>query len=125
MTDHGTFHWNELMTRDAKKACDFYAKTLGWTFDDMPMPDGVYHVAKQGDRPVGGVFEMKGPRFEGLPPNWFAYIAVDDVDRRLAGAKQAGAQVLREPFEIEGVGRIVIIKDPTGAAIGWITPATR
>lgn len=122
MADHGTFYWNELMTREPAKACDFYAKTLGWRFEDMPMPDGVYHVAKQGDRPVAGLFEMKGERFEGVPPHWFAYVAVDDVDQRLAAAKQAGAQVLREPFEVEGVGRIAILKDPTGAAIGWITP---
>jgi predicted enzyme related to lactoylglutathione lyase len=125
MADHGTFYWNELMTREPEKACDFYGKTLGWRFEDMAMPDGVYHVAKQGDRPVGGVFEMKGERFEGLPPHWFAYIAVDDVDQRLAVARQAGAQVLREPFEVEGIGRIAILKDPTGAAIGWITPVSR
>ena len=123
MTDHGTFHWNELMTRDPGKACDFYARTLGWRFEEMPMPDGVYRVAKLGDRPVAGVFEMKGGQFDHVPPNWFAYIAVDDVDRRLAAAKDAGAEVLREPFDIEGVGRIVIIQDPEGAAIGWMTPA--
>ena len=128
MTDHGTFCWNELMTRDPKTACEFYAKALGWRFEDMPMPHmpaGVYRVAKQGDRPVAGVFEMKGKEFEGLPSHWFAYIAVDDVDQRFCAAKQAGAQVLREPFEVAGVGRIVILKGPVGAAIGWMTPATR
>jgi predicted enzyme related to lactoylglutathione lyase len=26
---HGTFYWNELMTRDAEKAKTFYADTLG------------------------------------------------------------------------------------------------
>jgi hypothetical protein len=31
----------------------------------MPMPDGVYRFAKQADRPVAGVFEMKGKHFEG------------------------------------------------------------
>lgn len=124
MSDHGTFYWNELMTRDPETACDFYARTLGWRFEEMPMADGgVYRVAKEGDRPVAGVFDTKGRDFEGLPPHWFAYIAVDDVDRRLAAAEQAGAKVLRPPFEVEGVGRVVIIKDPVGAAVGWMTPA--
>ena len=40
MADHGTFYWNELMTRDAEKAKAFYGATLGWTFDAMPMPEG-------------------------------------------------------------------------------------
>ena len=38
MTAHGTFHWNELMTHDVAKAKTFYAQTLGWTFEDVPMP---------------------------------------------------------------------------------------
>jgi predicted enzyme related to lactoylglutathione lyase len=70
------------------------------------------------------VFEMKGQHFEGVPTHWFAYLAVDDVDQRLAAAKAAGAEVLREPFEVEGVGRIAIIRDPVGAAIGWMTPSS-
>jgi len=122
MIDHGIFHWNELNTHEPKKACDFYARTLGWRFEEMPMPDGVYRVAKQGDRPVAGVFEMKGKFFENMPEHWFAYIAVDDIDKRLAAAKEAGAQVIREPFEVEGVGRIAILRDAVGAAIGWMTP---
>jgi predicted enzyme related to lactoylglutathione lyase len=35
MADHGTFYWNELMTRDAEKAKAFYAATLNWTFEAM------------------------------------------------------------------------------------------
>jgi uncharacterized protein len=37
MAAHGTFNWNELMTRDVAKAKAFYGATLGWTFSDMPM----------------------------------------------------------------------------------------
>ena len=39
MAEHGTFYWNELDTHDPKAACAFYGKALGWTFDEMPMPD--------------------------------------------------------------------------------------
>ena len=56
MSDHGTFHWNELNTRDTEKAKRFYRETLGWTFDDMPMDFGTYWVAKAGDKIVGGLF---------------------------------------------------------------------
>lgn len=34
---HGSFCWNELMTHDAQRAKKFYADTIGWTFDPMPM----------------------------------------------------------------------------------------
>ncbi len=35
---HGTFYWNELMTRNVARAKKFYADTIGWSFDGMPMP---------------------------------------------------------------------------------------
>jgi predicted enzyme related to lactoylglutathione lyase len=68
---------------------------------------------------------MNGPQFEGIPPNWFAYIAVDDVDARMKNATAAGAALVRPIFEVPGVGRIAIIKDPIGAAVGWITPTSQ
>ena len=123
MTAHGTFHWNELMTRDARKAKDFYGKTLGWTFDDMPMPGMTYTIIKAGDAMAGGIMEMGGPDFEGVPEHWMSYIAVDDVDKRVAALKKAGGSVMREPFDVPEVGRIAIVADPGGAAQGWMTPS--
>jgi predicted enzyme related to lactoylglutathione lyase len=123
MTEHGTFHWNELNTRDVEKAKTFYEKTIGWTFEGMPMPNGTYWVAKAGDKMVGGVFDMNAMGLpKEIPEHWMSYLAVDDVDKRLELAKKAGATVLREPFDVPGTGRIAILKEPGGAAIGWMTP---
>jgi predicted enzyme related to lactoylglutathione lyase len=122
MWSHGTFYWNELNTHDAEKAKKFYSETLGWTFDGMPMPDGTYWVAKMGDTPVGGVFTMSDPMFKDMPEHWFAYIAVDDLPARLKKLTAAGGKVMREPFDVPGVGVIAIVQAPTGAAMGWMTP---
>ena len=59
----------------------------------------------------------------GTPPHWMSYLAVDDVDARVAKAKAAGGAVLHEPFDVPGVGRIAILRDGGNAVIGWITPA--
>ena len=124
MATHGMFHWNELMTRDLQKSKDFYAKTLGWTFEDVPMPgDTTYTIIRQGEDMVGGMFQMEGEMFEGVPEHWFAYIAVDDVDKRVELLKAEGGAVMREPFDVETVGRIAIVQDPGGAGSGWMTPA--
>jgi predicted enzyme related to lactoylglutathione lyase len=122
MAEHGTFYWNELMTRDAEAAKRFYAETIGWSFDGMPMPDGTYWIVKMGDKPVGGLIDVSK-----MPGNmqeaWMPYLAVDDIDARLEKARAAGATVIREPFDIEGVGRIAILQQPGGGMVGWMTPA--
>ena len=122
MWSHGSFYWNELMTRDSDRAKAFYADTIGWGFDGMPMGETTYWVAKMGDKSVGGVFEMKGPQFDAVPEHWMSYLAVDDIDARLATAIKAGAAAIRQPFDVPDVGRIAILREPGSAVIGWITP---
>jgi predicted enzyme related to lactoylglutathione lyase len=121
---HGHFYWNELMTRDVESAKSFYGDVIGWTFEAMEMADGgTYFIAKDGDTSIGGMFDMKGPDFEGMPPHWFSYISVDDVDARVDKALSAGATLKRPLFDVPGVGRIALIVQPDGAAVGWMTPA--
>ena len=43
---HGTFCWNELMTRDTGKAAKFYAELLGWEPVDSGMPGMQYTIFK-------------------------------------------------------------------------------
>jgi uncharacterized protein len=122
MAAHGTFGWRELMTNDVAKAKAFYGATLGWTFDDMPMQSGAtYTLAHSGAAMVAGMMNMTGHTPPGVPPHWFNYIEVDDVDHRVALVAENGGTVLRPPFNIPNVGRIAILSDATGAAIGLMT----
>ena len=57
------------------------------------------------------------------PSNWFTYIAVDDVDARAKTAVAAGAELMMPLFGVPAVGRIGLLKDPTGAIAGWMTPS--
>ena len=119
---HGAFMWNELMTADVEKAKSFYAKTIGWTMEEMKMPSGSYWIAKAGGTPVAGLMNMTGMVPPGTPPHWFSYIEVDDVDRRAKDVTANGGKVHREPFDIPDVGRIAIVADATGAMVGIMTP---
>jgi len=127
MWQHGHFHWNELMTHDAEAAKTFYGDIIGWTFNGMPDPQGgTYWIGMDGERPAGGIFDLNGKKeFEGLPPQWMSYLAVDDVDARVEAATKAGAKVVQPAMDIPGVGRIVMIQDAGGAVIGWMTPASQ
>ncbi len=123
MASHGEFHWNELMTDEVEAAKVFYAETLGWTYDAFPMGEMTYWVCMSNGKPVGGIMPLTGVALDGAGPHWFSHIAVDDVDARAATAKASGGEIVREPFDIPGVGRVAIILDATGAGVGMITPA--
>jgi predicted enzyme related to lactoylglutathione lyase len=124
MWTNGSFYWNELMTRDAEKAKQFYGAALGWTFEPMESADSpTYWVAKSADQPVAGILTMQGPDFEDATEGWFAYVAVADLSTALARATTAGGEVIREPFDVPGVGRIAIVNDNAGISMGWMTPS--
>ena len=93
----------------------------------MPMAQGGTYWVCQGRRPAAWrhLRHQRRAAARRRPAHWFAYISVDDVDARVAKATAAGAELLRPLFDVPGVGRIAILKDPTGAAIGWITPTAR
>lgn len=122
MWAHGNFYWNELLTRDAEKAKKFYADTIGWAFEAMPMEKGTYWLARLDGKPVGGIFPINAPEFNGVPECWMSYLAVDDVDARVKHAATAGAKLMKGPFDVPNVGRIAMLQEPGGAGIGWITP---
>ena len=123
-TEHGTFCWNELMTRDVERAKKFYARhhRLELQVDVDAHGGGTYWCAMQGGKPVAGIFPLSSPEFDGVPEGWMSYLAVDDVDKRTAKATAAGAKLMRPIFDVPDVGRIAILTEPGGAGVGWMTP---
>ena len=115
---HGTFCWNELVTRDPEKAHKFYSELIGWDIVDSGMEGMQYHIAKAGEAQVAGMMPMP-PEAKEVPSHWMAYITVDDVDGAAEKAKTLGGSIIHGPADIS-VGRFCIIKDPTGAVISLI-----
>jgi len=118
MSAHGMSVWSELMTTEVEKAKDFYARALGVTFTQF---DESYHIAMAGGKPAWGIMDMSKRPPDG-PSGWFTYLAVDDVDARVKQAQEAGGELCMPVFDVPTVGRIAILRDPTGALIGWMKP---
>lgn len=117
----GSFVWHELATSDPGKAEIFFGALLGWTFTHKDMGEaGRYTLCSHNGRDFGGMMRMEGPMWEGIPPHWMNYIAVADVDASAARVTELGGQICTPPFDIPDVGRMTVIKDPTGAVISLI-----
>lgn len=112
--------WNELNVRDLDKAKDFYGKTLGWSFQTLPMGDFDYTLLKVGERDNGGIMAMVGPMWEGVPAHWMVYFAVADVDGMCKKIEETGGKVCVPPMDIS-VGRFAVVNDPQGATFTVMT----
>jgi predicted enzyme related to lactoylglutathione lyase len=109
----GTLSWADLTTSDAAAAKRFYGELLGWRFDDLPVGDGqIYSMAR-----VNGLEVAALSQAADQPPHWNLYVTVEAADRAAARAKELGANVLAEPFDVLDAGRMAVIQDPTGAIL--------
>ena len=115
----GTFCWNELATSDPDKAKKFYTELLGWTTEEMPMGEGAYTVFKAGEAQAGGMFKIT-PQMGEVPPHWMGYITVADADATAKKVEELGGKVIVPPMDVPGVGRMITVIDPTGAAVSMM-----
>jgi len=121
-TEHapGTFSWVDLTTSDGAAAKDFYGGLFGWEFEDNEIPGngGVYTMCKVDGSNVAAI----SPAPDQGPPHWNNYITVASVDDAASKAKDLGADLLQEPFDVLEAGRMAVIQDPTGAVFAVWEP---
>ncbi len=107
--------WVDNLVPDIEGALGFYGDLMGWEFDG-PGP-GEYYVARVRGRDVAGV----GRAPEGVQPGWNTYVSVASAD----DAARAAGSVMVEPFDALPAGRVAVLEDPSGAAIGVWEPRER
>ena len=113
-TKEGHFCWVELQTKDPAAAKKFYGELFGWKYEDMPMSEGTYTLAKLGDKQVAGLMLMPEQVAKmGAPPNWGCYVAVKDVAASTDAATRLGGKVLMGPTPM-GPGTFSVLQDPSG-----------
>jgi uncharacterized protein len=113
----GTFSWTDLNTTDQEAAKAFYSGLFGWEITDMPAGEGVvYSMAAIGGKWVSAISpQPQQQREAGVPPAWNSYITVDNVDDTATRARELGATVHAEPFDVLQAGRMAVVQDPQGA----------
>lgn len=115
-----TFPWHEVYTPNVQGTLDFYTSSLGWETESMDMGQGPYHMLKANGTSVCGVFDSA--QANDAPPHWSTYIAVDNLDDRLAKCTANGATVVVPKMQVPTVGWMAMIADPFGAHV-WLYQA--
>ena len=114
------FIWYELLTSDLDAAIAFYGDVVGWTVAPSQTPGMDYRMIKAGDTDIGGMMAVPDA---GMPPGWFGYVNVADVDAEVSAFEAAGGKVMWPANDLEGVGRMAMVGDPQGAAIYVMKPS--
>jgi predicted enzyme related to lactoylglutathione lyase len=115
--NHGTFSWTDLATTDQEGAKKFYSELFGWETNDNPVgEDMVYTIAQIDGKDVAAISpQPEQQREAGVPPTWNSYITVEGADEALEKAKELGAHVHADAFDVMDVGRMGVVQDPQGA----------
>jgi uncharacterized protein len=117
MTTPGAAGWIDFAGPNTTEAKAFYRDVIGWTIEEKTMQDGSEY----------GSISVNGTAIGGFSPNpadqgvWTIYITVQDVDASIERAKNAGANIIAEPTDMPGVGRVATLIDPQGARMALVT----
>jgi uncharacterized protein len=119
----GTFVWDELLATDVDVAKRFYTEVFGWTTADWDMGQPGSYTVFNRSADIGAAGLAQKPPGSPGGALWMPYVATEDVDATTARAKELGATPLMEPYDVENVGRISMLVDPTGATFGLLKPS--
>jgi uncharacterized protein len=118
LAEPGDWIWIQLLTRDAKKASEFYRVVGGYDIVEVTATNrqSDYVLASEGyARATVRTIRSAGTTVQ---PTWLPFVRVKNVAESVALAKQLGGKVLVEPGPDLLEGKVAVIADPTGAAIG-------
>jgi predicted enzyme related to lactoylglutathione lyase len=116
--DPGDWIWIQLLSKDGPKAAEFYRKIAGYEIVENTATNRISDmVLTSGGYARGTVSTIRNTNSK-LKPTWLPFVCVENVGKSLALAKQSGGTVLVEPIAKLMDGKVAVIADPTGAAVG-------
>jgi len=122
----GGFIWYELMTTDPAGAKRFYDQVVsGWSIASDSVAPGIdYRMINRSDgKMAGGVLTLTDEmQLGGARPIWIGYLHSTDVDAAVQAIKSDGGQVMMEPWDQPGVGRLAMATGPDGAPFYLMDP---
>jgi predicted enzyme related to lactoylglutathione lyase len=118
LPEPGDWIWMQLLTHDARQAGRFYQSVGGYEVivnTASSLPDS-FLLARDGY--ARAAITALPPEYGQVKPAWLPFVRVLSVTTSVEQARQLGGNVLLEPAPALLDGRVAVIADPTGAAVG-------
>ena len=117
--EHGTMCWTEVACRNAAANAAFYAAVFGLTSQRLPGDAVEYYILHDGEPAVAGVMQMD-VAWEGIPPYWMPFFAVDSLGAANATIAKHGGKILNGPIP-SPYGKIMVVQDAQGAVFSYMS----
>lgn len=113
--------WLDLASSDVAASRAFYGELFGWTSEEPDPELGGYLNFSRGDERVAGCM----PAMDGAPTDvWTAHLATSDVEKTCEQVLAAGGAIYAAAMDVRDLGRLAVVADPSGAAVGLWQPGT-
>ena len=113
--------WSDLYTSDPDRAVEFYGAIFGWTAQKPSAEHGGYVNFESGGALIAGMVRNAE---SDQPDTWTTYLSVPDAKTATEAAAAAGAQVFVKTMQVDDLGTMSVLADPSGAAFGLWQPGT-
>lgn len=118
LAEPGDWIWIELLSRDAHKAGDFYRAVAGYDVVEnttSPRPEDYVFVSEGFARAAALTLPKESTN---SAPTWILFVRVKNLADCVGKATQLGGKVLLAPNPKLLEGKLAVLADPTGAAVG-------
>jgi predicted enzyme related to lactoylglutathione lyase len=120
LADPGDWIWIQLLSRDANKAAQFYRSVGGYEIVENTLTNSSSdYVLVSGGYARATVRTIRGGKDQ-VQPTWLPFVRVKSINESVAKTKELGGKVLVEPKSELFNGKVAVVEDPTGAAIGLL-----
>jgi predicted enzyme related to lactoylglutathione lyase len=120
LAEPGDWIWIQLLCRDAGKAAQFYRKLGGYDIIENTQTNRLSDFVLASEGYARATVRAIPSANKETQPDWLLFVRVKNVGESVTQAKLLGGQVLVEPSKELFDGRVAVIADPTGAAIGLL-----
>jgi predicted enzyme related to lactoylglutathione lyase len=120
LADPGDWIWLQLLSRDGRKAAEFYHQVGGYEIIANTVSNKLSDYVLTSEGYARATMRTIRKDDEKLRPLWLLFVRVKNVVASVALTKQLGGKVWIEPKAELFDGKVAVITDPTGAAIGLL-----
>jgi predicted enzyme related to lactoylglutathione lyase len=112
--------WIQLLSHDARKAAQFYCAVGGYEAVGITATNRLNDLVLTSEGFARATIRTIPGSDPKVKPTWLPYVRVKSMTETISQVRQLGGKVLIEPKPQLLDGKIAVIADPTGAAIGLL-----